>query len=415
MSRFRIVAKALALAVLLGVACAPATAADDSEAIKKKVQALNKITGEDAINEKLLELAKDKDGTKKLLAVAEDMAKLDSKQFNYNSALILASAARRLKSTDTALRFYKLCEKKAKDLKSGKKMGEAFEGQYLVLMEAKKYEQAEELCQKMLEEQLDEDFERTKPFIIEFMVRAKVPQGKVDEALKLTDTLIKLDEGGWYFLRLKGWVLQESGKPDEAVKAYLESIEKLEKNDHLKPEEQERYIDRTKYILSNVYVDLNQIDKAAQELKDLLKKKPDNPTYNNDLGYVWADHDMNLDEAEKLIRKAIEEDRKARKKEKDLLPEDNKDNAAYLDSLGWVLYKKKKFAEAKKELLEAVKDPEGQHIEILDHLGDVHLALGEKADAVKIWKKALDQEMSNRRDMKRREQVIKKVKAAEGK
>ena len=43
------------------------------------------------------------------------------------------------------------------------------------------------------------------------------------------------------------------------------------------------------------------------------------------------------------------------------------------------------------------------------------LALGEKADAVKIWKKALDQEMSNRRDMKRREQVIKKVKAAEGK
>ena len=46
-----------------------------------------------------------------------------------------------------------------------------------------------------------------------------------------------------------------------------------------------------------------------EELQTLLKKKPNNPTYNNDLGYIWADHDMNLEESEKLIRKAIEEER----------------------------------------------------------------------------------------------------------
>src|SRR5262249_15143624 len=152
--------------------------------------------------------------------------------------------------------------------------------------------------------------------------------------------------------------------------------------------------------------------KAAEQLKEVLKHKPDNPSYNNDLGYIWADHDMNLDEAEKLIRKAIDLERKNReelkKKGKKLLPEEDHDNGAYLDSLGWVLFKKKKFAEAKKELLEASKTKEGEHIEILDHLADVHMALSEKTEAIAVWKKALDMDTSTKRDLKRRGEIVKK-------
>ena len=82
---------------------------------------------------------------------------------------------------------------------------------------------------------------------------------------------------------------------------------------------------------------------AAADLKALLEKDPDNPGYNNDLGYIWADHDMNLAESEKLIRKALDEDRKQRLKEKpDAKPDEIKDNPSYLDSLGWVLFKEKK-------------------------------------------------------------------------
>ncbi len=97
------------------------------------------------------------------------------------------------------------------------------------------------------------------------------------------------------------------------------------------------------------------------------------------------------------------------------MPEEDKDNGAYLDSLGWVLYKKKNYAEAKKYLLEAISTREGQGIEILDHLADVEMALGQKDEAIKTWKKAIDQELSSRRDFKRREEVIKKIKAAQGK
>jgi len=112
-----------------------------------------------------------------------------------------------------------------------------------------------------------------------------------------------------------------------------------------------------------------------------------------------------------MIRKALDEDRKKRRDRSDLKPDEDKDNAAYLDSLGWVLFKKKKFQDAKKYLLEAIKDKEGQHIEIYDHLGDAHMALGEKGEALAIWKKALEIPATSKREQQRKAQVEKKLKA----
>jgi tetratricopeptide (TPR) repeat protein len=164
--------------------------------------------------------------------------------------------------------------------------------------------------------------------------------------------------------------------------------------------------------MSSVYTDLGKTDKAIDELRKLLKANPESSTYNNDLGYIMADHDKDLDEAEKLVRKAVELDKAERQKlkEKGLIDADeDKDNAAYLDSLGWVLFKKKNFAEAKKYLLQASKSDDGKHVEIFDHLADVHKALGEKAEAVAVWQKALDLENVSKRDESRKEAIKKKM------
>jgi len=161
---------------------------------------------------------------------------------------------------------------------------------------------------------------------------------------------------------------------------------------------------------------MSKIDKATEQLKLLLADEPNNPTYNNDLGFVWADRGMNLVEAERLIRKAIAEDKKLRRKlTPGITAKDDKDNAAFLDSLGWVLYKQGKVKEAKPPLLEAVKETEGQHLEIFDHLADVHMALGETAEAIAAWKKGLESATDSRRDKKRKVEVEKKLKEAEKK
>ncbi len=64
------------------------------------------------------------------------------------------------------------------------------------------------------------------------------------------------------------------------------------------------------------------------------------------------------------------------------------DNPAYRDSLGWVLFQLGRPEEALVELEKAAtKDPDPT---ILDHLGDVYLAAGESAKAKQAWSRAAE-------------------------
>jgi tetratricopeptide (TPR) repeat protein len=243
------------------------------------------------------------------------------------------------------------------------------------------------------------------------MIQAIAKQGAIDKAIKLVDELVKSDPRNWLHRALKARVLREGDKLEDSAKLYLDVIERVKKDDRVPKEEHHDYIDEYRYLLSGVYSDLNQVDKAAEQLKALLAREPNNPTYNNDLGFIWADRGLNLAEAEKLIRKAIDEDRKQRRKANPpLKPDEDKDSSAYLDSLGWVLFKQGKAKEAKPYLQQAVKEKEGQHIEIYDHLADVHAALGEKKEAIAAWKKALEATTPRKRDQQRKLEVQKKLK-----
>lgn len=95
----------------------------------------------------------------------------------------------------------------------------------------------------------------------------------------------------------------------------------------------------------------------------------------NYLGYMWAERGENLSDAEKFIRRALDKE-----------PE----NAAYLDSLGWVLYQQGRFHEALEPLERAAKisaaDPDPT---IEEHLGDVLDKLGRRKDAILAWERAV--------------------------
>jgi tetratricopeptide (TPR) repeat protein len=390
----------------------PGRTPDEDAPQRKQLLALNEVTGDDPIRGHFQRLVKDPEGTKNLLAVAVKMAKEKPVPFNYNAAYILGRTAQGLKEIDTSVTFYRLCFDEAARLKSGNKISQAFLGLIAVHYENGKFEESEKLCREFLEMRGDETIRRLKPAILRQMIQSLAKQGKSDEANKLLDDLIKAQPENWLTLELRGWVQREAGQFGDAAKTYEEVLQRIDKDDALDKEEKSGFSSEVRYILSGVYVDAKQVDKAAEHLKVLLKEEPENPSYNNDLGYIWADHDMNLEEAEKLIRKAIEEDRKQQRKlNPELKPEEVKANAAYLDSLGWVLYKQKKYKEAKPYLEEAVKEEEGKHIEIYDHLAEVHMALGDKAAAVATWKKALEVAGSTRREQQRKAEVEKKLKA----
>lgn len=407
-----------AAAVVLAVGFGGAVrAADGDDALRAKALKLNEITGEDPIKGQILSLLDDKEGTKKLLAVAKKLAQQKDQPFNINATYILGRTCRALKDMEGAEQFYRLHADQAKKLQSAYKLAQAFNGLIDLYYENQKFAESEKLCKEFLELPDDEGaVSQAKSVVLRRMIMALAKQGKGAQALKLVDNMVKRQPDNWLALELRGWVQRETGEFEDAAKTYEDVLARIGKDKRLSNEERKEFGNQVRYILSGVYIDFDQVEKAADHLKSLLGDEPDNPTYNNDLGYIWADHDMNLDDAEKMIRKALDQDRKRRHKENpDLKPDEDKDVAAYLDSLGWVLFKRKKFKEAKEALLQAVKDPEGQHIEILDHLADVHMALGERAEAIAAWKKGLEVAGPSKREQQRKVVVEKKLKTEQEK
>jgi tetratricopeptide (TPR) repeat protein len=132
-------------------------------------------------------------------------------------------------------------------------------------------------------------------------------------------------------------------------------------------------------VMRSLYAALSLADKedeALALLEKLQQQDPEDESFCNDLGYHLADKGKDLDKAEQLIRKALAA---------------RPDQVAYKDSLGWVLYKKGSFAEAKM-IFDQVADVEDKelHAVILDHAADNAWRLGSRDEAIRLWTRAVE-------------------------
>ena len=108
----------------------------------------------------------------------------------------------------------------------------------------------------------------------------------------------------------------------------------------------------------------------------------------NDLGFHLADQGRNLDEAERLVRDASRSDRIDRQKAGNAEP----DNAAYIDSLGWVLFRRGKLPRPGPELRSARAVTRTGAVDpvVWDHLGDVCSGSARRRRRKAAWEKALE-------------------------
>ena len=114
---------------------------------------------------------------------------------------------------------------------------------------------------------------------------------------------------------------------------------------------------------------------AEAEFKKVLAINPDNASALNYFGYMLADRNERLQEAHELIKKALDRE---------------PNNGAYLDSLGWVLFRMNRLPEAEEKLRQALesmaKDPT-----VHDHLGDVYFQEGKLREAIAQWQNSLQE------------------------
>ena len=179
-----------------------------------------------------------------------------------------------------------------------------------------------------------------------FLVRTK--RGP-DEGIKLIRKAVAVDPKrilshlalGRAYMRLKRY--------NDALAAYGEALK-------IAPDSSD-----VRRQLAFVYDEMDQFARAELELRKCLQKDPRDDMAANALGYLYAERSVKLDEAKRLVELALKAD-----------PE----NGAYLDSMGWVLYKRGDLNGALGYLKKAVARE--TDAVIIDHLADVYVKLGRK-------------------------------------
>ncbi|MDR0528586.1 MAG: tetratricopeptide repeat protein [Zoogloeaceae bacterium] len=115
---------------------------------------------------------------------------------------------------------------------------------------------------------------------------------------------------------------------------------------------------------------LRRWKEMENHLQRLIRLQPNNAHAYNALGYSFAERNLRLEEAQKLVNKALELDPQS---------------PQILDSMGWVLYRRGQLSAALTALraaYERLPDPE-----IAAHLGEVLWKMGREQEARELWQK----------------------------
>lgn len=151
------------------------------------------------------------------------------------------------------------------------------------------------------------------------------------------------------------------------------AIEVLERANRQMPD-----VTEIKYDLGMLYVQNGEDRKFERLMREIIELDPEHANAYNALGYIYADQNRNLEEAQNLLEQAMELD---------------PDNPYILDSVGWYLYRVGD--------LEAAFEYLARSYELLPaadvgaHLGEVLWVKGRKDEAMRVWKEAHENEPDN--------------------
>jgi tetratricopeptide (TPR) repeat protein len=190
-------------------------------------------------------------------------------------------------------------------------------------------------------------------------------QEKYDEAEGLLRKLMDGDKADISAAQQLGQLLRSNKKFEEAAKVYSVAIDRL---GTLEPEDWQLF-----YYRGISYERAKQWPPAEKDFQKALELSPDEPYVLNYLAYTWVERREHLDEALKMLEKAVGQ-----------RPEEG----FIIDSLGWAHYMLGRFPEAVTELERAVALAPTDPV-LNDHLGDAYWKVGRHQEARFQWSRAL--------------------------
>jgi len=164
----------------------------------------------------------------------------------------------------------------------------------------------------------------------------------------------------------RGLALYQTGKFEEL----LENFEGISHNKYSSPE----YASQAKMLIAEAYYRTDDFARSDSLFETLIQEDPTNYMVLNNYSYYLAERGEKLDKAKEWSAVVVH---------------NNPDNATFLDTYAWVLYKLKSFEEAEKYILSALEKGGENDPEVNEHAGDIQAELESYQIARSYYLKAI--------------------------
>jgi tetratricopeptide (TPR) repeat protein len=134
------------------------------------------------------------------------------------------------------------------------------------------------------------------------------------------------------------------------------------------------YASQSKMLLAEAYYRLDEFHRSDSIFEQLIGEEPENYMVLNNYSYYLAERGEKLELAKQWSLQTIL---------------NNPDNATFLDTYAWILYRLKEYEEAERYILEALNKGGGNDPEINEHAGDIQVALSSFEIARSYYEKAI--------------------------
>ena len=230
--------------------------------------------------------------------------------------------------------------------------------------------------------QLNQPEERVRPVLLRMLeaepdhVQARLQllsyaarRNDMEEVISVCSTAIDYNPEVLDFYYYKAVGLYQTGKLQEALDTYRKATAQITE------ESNTELISDIYAAMGDLYHMTAQPEEAYQCYDSALIYNPSNILVLNNYAYYLSEEDKELDKAEQMSLRTIKAE---------------PNNATYLDTYAWILYKLQRYEEALTYIEQALAADSVPSDVLYEHAGDICFRMGDVARAVDYWKQALE-------------------------
>lgn len=195
------------------------------------------------------------------------------------------------------------------------------------------------------------------------------------------------DEMAFYYYQ--GIAYYQKGELDNALDAFQNGIGVITQ------ESDPNIVSDFYAVMGDIYHQKKMDKEAFAAYDSCLVWKEDNIGCLNNYAYYLSVKGIQLNKAEEMSLRTV-------KKEPN--------NATYLDTYAWILFKLHRYSEAKEYIDRTLENDPDSSFVMLEHAGDIYYQAGHKEKAVEFWQKALDSYDEEATDVTDKQVLIRKIK-----